>query len=151
MRPASTSRSTAGPQQVSMATPKQGNAAIFSRNSAQPWASLANRRDNTIRPPGSTATNWCSAPPQSKPPKWVSRANRSSAAAAAACPPAAEGIASVVAAGVTGAAADRLLTMDAPAAGVVVWQPHVNGPLRVDLIRGPRGGAGAGPWGDVLS
>jgi len=47
--------------------------------------------------------------------------------------------------------------IDAPAAGVVVVShpPVVEGPLRVDLIRGPRGGAGgkagAGPWGDVLS
>jgi hypothetical protein len=51
--------------------------------------------------------------------------------------------------------------IDAPvAAGVVVvvvsGPPIVEGPFRVDLIRGPRGGAGgneagAGPWGDVLS
>jgi len=52
--------------------------------------------------------------------------------------------------------------IDAPAvAGVVVVVSGppivVEGPLRVDLIRGPRGGAGggneagAGPWGDVLS
>src|SRR4051794_15144426 len=140
-----------------MATPRAGSAATFSRNSAHPWASLANRSDSTIRPCGSTATNWCSAPPQSKPPKWVSRANRSPGPPVAdAASGAASGAAGVT---VTGAVGEGSLMIDAPAgaAGAAGGsRPHVKGPSRVDLIRGPRGGAGgneagAGPWGDVLS
>src|SRR5687768_7014843 len=81
-----------------------------------------------IFPRESTTTNWCSAPAQSNPPKWVRRASGASSEEPA------PGSAAV------GAGVGSVwLKADAPA-GVSVGRPRVKSPLPVDLIRGPRGG-----------